>query len=88
MASVPEIVAFRDEVTERWMREADRLEWARRAWVASAPEELQQTVANLHGPFIEWLVKELNHPDKGLPQACREGFPLVGNIPSQEWVTC
>lgn len=61
--------------------QAARLEEDRGKWLDKASPENHMLVKKLHGPFIEWLVKEINYEDNRLVHDLLHGFPYVGELP-------
>ncbi len=70
----------RDEETAAWSTAAESLTWARMEWTAFAPPPLHDLVSELHGPFVDWLIKRYQLTDTALVEDLQTGFKMVGDF--------
>ena len=77
-----DIDAFRASVLAHWAERARELEPERRRWLDQAPVQLRPIMAGLHAPLLMELARHVEFDDEGLEGALRNGFPLIGVLPS------
>ena len=79
--SPEEIDLLRKQLVEKWIRIASELQVERIEVLQKHGSTKCKLRQRLHIPFMQYLVAEMSHEDVGLPMACLDGFPVVGQLP-------
>ena len=68
-------------VTSSWERQADRLRWARTAWLANTPISDKAAAACWNGTLVDNLSELTNFEDRTISKDLQQGFPIIGHLP-------